>query len=306
MSPGFEAVGLLDIGTIFRQMAMTADGKIGISFIRERSEPRHFSRLKSYPDGSWELMVCSSDVFRDGGCDPVDKPVHKQNVSNKRDTSGERSEAEAERSEPEAERGKPDVERARRRAASAVRDLALCNDFRWFATLTLDQQRIDRYDMSAIMRKVNSWLDNAVRRQGLRYVLVPELHKDGAVHFHGFFSDSLAAVDSGHKDSGGHAVFNLPQWKFGFTAAIELYGSYHSAVGYVCKYVRKQSAKIGGRWYYSGGSLRKPDVSYGDVTLRDVAGRGGYTFCVPGAQFVILRGGGENDERGMGDCAPQN
>ena len=277
---------------------MAADGKNGIS-ICERSEVTHFSRLKSYPDGSWELMVCSSDVFRDGGYEPVDKPVYKPKVSKKQDTSGERSAAEA-------ERGKPDVERARRRAASAVRDLALCNDFRWFVTLTLDWQRIDRYDMGAIMRKVNGWLDNAVRRQGLRYVLVPKLHKDGAVHFHGFFSDSLAAVDSGHKDSGGHAVFNLPQWKFGFTAAIELYGSYHSAVGYVCKYVRKQSAKIGGRWYYSGGSLRKPDVSYGDVTLRDVAGRGGYTFCVPGAQFVILRGGGESDERGMVDGAPQD
>lgn len=276
---------------------MAADGKNGI-FIRERSEVTHFSRLKSYPDGSWELMVCSSDVFRDGGYEPVYKPVHKPNASHKRDTSGERSAAEAERS-------KPDVERARRRAASAVRDLALCNDFRWFVTLTLDQQRIDRYDMGAIMRKVNGWLDNAVRRQGLRYVLVPELHKDGAVHFHGFFSDSLAAVDSGHKDSGGHAVFNLPLWKFGFTAAIELYGSYHSAVGYVCKYVRKQSAKIGGRWYYSGGSLRKPDVTYGDVALRDVVEQGGYTFCVPGAQFAILRGGG-SDDRSMDGCTPQD
>lgn len=271
---------------------MAADGKNGISIIRERSEISHFSRLKSYPDGSWELMACSADVFRDSGYEPVDKPVHKSDVSHKRDTSGEHSAA--------------DVERARRRAASAVRDLALCNDFRWFVTLTLDQQHIDRYDMGAIMRKVNQWLSNAVRRQGLRYVLVPELHKDGAVHFHGFFSDSLAAVDSGHKDSGGHTVYNLPQWRFGFTAAIELYGSYHSAVGYVCKYVRKQDTKIGGRWYYSGGGLRKPDVTYGDVALRDVIDQGGYTFCVPGAQFAILRGGGESYERGLGDGAPHD
>lgn len=235
-------------------------------------------------------MACEKPIFREPGLEPVDKSVHKSKVSRKRDTSGERSE--------------PDVERARRRAASKVRDLALCNDFRWFVTLTLDQQRVDRYDMGAIMRKVNSWLDNAVRRWGLRYVLVPERHKDGAVHFHGFFSDAVAAVDSGHKDSGGHAVFNLPQWRFGFTAAIELYGSYSSAVGYVCKYVRKQDEKIGGRWYYSGGALRTPDVSYGDVDVGDLVDAGAYTFCVPGAQFAILRGG-ECDGCGMDGSAPK-
>ena len=73
-----------------------------------------------------------------------------------------------------------------------------------------------------------------------------------ATHFHGFFTDAVRAVESGHTDGAGHKVYNLPEWTLGFSTAIELYGTYRSAVGYVCKYVRKQEEKIGGRWFYSG------------------------------------------------------
>ena len=54
-------------------------------------------------------------------------------------------------------------------------------------------------------------------------------------------------------------------WKLGFSTAIELYGEYRSAVGYVCKYISKAQEKIGGRWYYSGGQLDKPSVSLTDI-----------------------------------------
>ena len=90
-----------------------------------------------------------------------------------------------------------------RRARAKVRRLALSNDFRWFVTLTLDPQKVDRYDPAAVVRKLNQWCSNQVKRKGLCYILVPERHKDGALHFHGFFNDALEAVDSGHKSKDG-------------------------------------------------------------------------------------------------------
>ncbi len=63
--------------------------------------------------------------------------------------------------------------------------------------LTLDPARVNRYDVREVTRHLNHWLDNQVRRKGLAYVLVPERHKDGAIHFHGFFNDALEARDSG-------------------------------------------------------------------------------------------------------------
>ena len=178
-----------------------------------------------------------------------------------------------------------------RRARAQVRELALCNPFSWFVTLTLDRSKVDRYDMEAITRKLNAWLDNRVRRKGLKYVLVPERHKDGAIHFHGFFNDALGAVQSGHVDKKGHPVYNLPDWTLGFTTAIRLYGEYSQAVGYVCKYIGKQGEKPGGRWFYSGGELEKAQVEYAVLDFYDVASQpGAYSFTVEeaGAAFVLF------------------
>jgi len=189
-----------------------------------------------------------------------------------------------------------------RRARAKVRRLALANDFRWFVTLTLDQQRVDRYDAAAVVRKLNQWCSNQVKRKGLRYILVPERHKDGALHFHGFFSDALEAVPSGHADKAGHPIYNLPGWTLGFTAAIEVYGDYAGAVAYVCKYIGKQGDKPAGRWYYSGGDLAQPEVIYADIGIDDLVeeyGKKVWQTYVPGRMIAVVNGIREdNNEHG--------
>lgn len=246
------------------------------------SEISHYCRMKSYPDGV-EIIAANRPVFREPGFELSDKWGSKKS---------------------EVKREKPsvpvDTDRARRRAASAVRDLVLCNDFRYFVTLTLDKEKIERYEISEIVKHLRVWLDNAVRRQGLKYVLVPEYHKDKAIHFHGFFNDALPVIPAGVTDGHGHPVFNLPSWTYGFTTAIEIYGDYQKATAYICKYVRKSSEKIGGRWYFHGGKLNKPDISYPDLTLTELldSGENVYQFSVPEGRLsfgIIRREGGVFD-----------
>lgn len=183
------------------------------------------------------------------------------------------------------------MERSQRRARSKVRRLALANEFLWFVTLTLSPEQIDRYDGAEIVRRLGRWCDNMVRRHGLRYILVPERHKDGAFHFHGFFSDAVRVTDSGHTDDHGRKIYNLPQWTLGFTAAMELYGEYPAAVAYVCKYIGKQDGERPlGRWYYSGGALVEPRREYVDMDFREMQERpGAYEVEIPGSRMVIVR-----------------
>lgn len=261
------------------------------------------SRMKVFPDGGREIMYSNKPVFRVGGPRPKAQGAAPGPDAGK----GRRSSCDAATTAAgeaaratEAPRAAND-DRARRRARAKVRDLALCNRFEWFVTLTLDRSKVDRYDMSAIERRLSRWLDNAVRRRGVRYVLVPERHKDGAIHFHGLMSGNLDFVDSGHKDAQGHPIFNAKAWKMGFSAAIRVYGNYPQAVAYVCKYIGKQGDKPGGRWYFSGGSLRQPEVIYGCCedwdTMFQIAGALGpldaeaYTFEIPecGIRFGIVR-----------------
>lgn len=209
-----------------------------------------FGKVRIYPNGDYDIIAASVEMF-DLSPKPKKPKVAKQpKVDVSRETSTE--------SDHEKKPKKANLDRARSRARAKVRQLALANEFQWFVTLTLDPAKIDRYDAKEVVRKMSQWCDNRVRRKGLRYILVPEHHADGAIHFHGFFNGALEAVESGLTDKHGHKVYNLPDWTLGFTRAVELYGEYGAAVTYVTKYIGKETEKIGGRWYYSGGDLAAP------------------------------------------------
>lgn len=207
-----------------------------------------------------------------------------------------------------------DMARAARRARSAVADYVLAEyDFTHFVTLTLDPAKMDRFDAAAAIKRLTVWLNNRVQRNGLKYLVVPEHHKDGAIHFHGLFNDALQMVDSGTviRPEGGKpvkratalrsgadltackVVYNLPAWDYGYTTAIELTGDRAAVAGYVCKYIVKEldyadgdRDKIGGRYYYHSTNLRKPKtICYDD----DFETFEGYAFDTPGGRWKVNR-----------------
>lgn len=245
--------------------------------------PGHYAKIYQYPGGVCDIVASTSPDFRAQGWEQAEDYSRPQR--------------EKRAAEP-APRGKPqalpeDQERSKRRARARVRRLALANDFRWFVTLTLDPAKIDRYDPAEVVRKLSQWCSNQVKRRGLKYVLVPERHKDGALHFHGFFNDCMEAVPSGHSDKRGHMIYNLPGWTLGFTAAVAVYGDYAGAVAYVCKYIGKQGEKPAGRWYYSGGALAEPEVVYADIGVDDLTeeyGGRAFSLNVPGRKIVVVNG----------------
>lgn len=180
--------------------------------------------------------------------------------------------------EPQSERSEPDGEARTRAAARARKDvfeLCACNDFDLFFTLTLSPEMINRYDYKEAVKKFGQWLDNRVRRRGLRYVAVPELHRDGAVHFHGLCNaGAMRLIDSGHSDK-GHPIYNVADWKIGFTTAMRLYGDQTAAAHYIAKYVTKGTASgtIGGRYYFHGGSLDKAVCKYYHENYNEYGGK---------------------------------
>lgn len=251
--------------------------------VKNGHEITHNGVVYSYPDGSQDLICCSAPIFREPGWESAGwiDPAAAQPQRAARE-AGKKSEGQ-------------DMERSQRRARAKLRRLALANGFEYFVTLTLDPAKIDRYDPGIVTKALGRWCDNMVRRHGLRYILVPERHQDGAFHFHGFMAGrGLKAEDSGVKWD-GRPVYNLPQWGYGFTTAQRLYGDYHAAVGYCCKYIGKQGGERPlGRWYYSGGALREPEKAYVDLEYGAVDNA--VEFSIPGAKMKILRAkGAEND-----------
>lgn len=78
------------------------------------------------------------------------------------------------------------------RSRSKVLQYALCNDWDYFVTITVDPKRFDRWDLDAIWDHLYKFLRFYSRNfSPLRYLFVPERHEDGAWHFHGFLAGVL-------------------------------------------------------------------------------------------------------------------
>lgn len=199
------------------------------------------TKQKIYPDGFVRQVSCSFPVFS----------LHE---------AGEREEKTEHKLKDMSNAVRDD---SVKRAMETIFDIAALNPFTHFVTWTLDMKKVDRYDPSAVKKKVKKFLNNMQQRYNLMYLVVPEEHKDGAIHFHGLVAGRIVLVDSGHKDEKGHVIYNMPQWTLGFSTAIELYGDRLFVAVYITKYITKDAKKIFGSFYFSGGGVvRKPQTVY--------------------------------------------
>ena len=208
------------------------------------------ARVKDYP--SLEVFqVANAAIFRQPGYEPR-KRLYDVSPKGEAEDPG-RSQA-----------------CSRARARAAVRDIALCNHFGHFFTWTLSPEVVDRYDADQVGKKVKTFLKNASYRKGFEYVLVPELHKDGAIHFHGLCNLGAVAVEPAHDPRSGkpltmedgRPILNMTDWKMGFSTCIPIDENYERTCNYLTKYLSKGTDKILGKWYLSSrGLVKRPDIT---------------------------------------------
>lgn len=227
------------------------------------------ARAKYVPDyinGGFRLAsVCefSRPVFNPDGLVPISDPLDL--VRNPDENGSE--EVEKESADPEDKAA--NQRRASHRAQIQVFDLAVCNRFDLFSTLTFAPENVDRESYEETYRLLKNWLSNRVQRKGLKYIAVPEYHPKSktAIHFHMLSnSDPVDLIDSGHYLH-NKKVYNIPSWQAGFSTAQFINGdnSIDFCSKYISKYMTKSNGqKVGGRYYLSGGNLIRPMYIYGD------------------------------------------
>ena len=121
--------------------------------------------------------------------------------------------------------------------------IARSNEWDLFITITFDRKITDASDYNVVSKKITTFLNN-LRKRGspeLKYLIVPELHKDGKnYHFHGLLyrADSLILEDSGHIDKFGEKIYNISNWKIGFTTAQRIKDQ-NAVRNYIGKYITK-------------------------------------------------------------------
>lgn len=155
-----------------------------------------------------------------------------------------------------------------KRSKNMIYKLA-CNNNPWdyFVTFTFNGDKVDRYNFSEVSKKLSNWIDNIKRKYNCKdmgYIIVPEKHKDGAWHFHGLLKncDNLNFIDSGIKDNQGRTIYNISNYKFGFTTATKL-SDIDKAVSYILKYISKDlfgDNLKGKKRYWRSKNLQMPAV----------------------------------------------
>lgn len=156
------------------------------------------------------------------------------------------------------------VRRSCSRTIKAIYDVARSDSWDWFLTFTFNPLVIDRYNYVACSKKMSVWLGNMRRVQDdLKYLVVPERHKNGAWHFHGLFKncEKFDFVFSGKRDKKGRRVYNVGKYRYGWTTATRI-TDHRRASSYLCKYITKDMCKFtkGKKRYWQSYNLNKPLV----------------------------------------------
>ena len=167
------------------------------------------------------------------------------------------------------------------RARRNVRDLILCNPFEFFCTFTFNAEKIDRYDFPRCKKRLSQLFNDYKKRYApnFRYLVVPEFHKDGAVHFHGVVrgirpedltvpetiwkrdkkTDNLEKAPNTRK----YVDWSYYSKKLGFFSCSRIRNP-EKCAWYVSKYITKDlvDLPLGGNLYLASKGLSRPELIF--------------------------------------------
>lgn len=166
------------------------------------------------------------------------------------------------------------------RARSRIFELAMCNQWDYFVTLTLDKTKYDRSDLEVFRADLSRFIrkQRETHKTQISYLFIPELHDDLINwHIHGLMQglpfDQLIKFTQEDKLPkilrqmlmNGRTIYNWPQYatKFGFVT-VEQVQNAEAISKYITKYITKDVAKsvqeVGSRMFYNSHGLQGLEI----------------------------------------------
>lgn len=157
-----------------------------------------------------------------------------------------------------------------KRTKDVIFGYAIANAWGFMITLTFDGSKVDRYDLDKIQKRITQNLnDKKKKHQQLKWLLVPERHKDEAWHMHGLIVGlpEVELRDTGKVSKSGRKIYNWVDFerKFGFNTLVDIrqapLDEMYKIANYITKYITKDLAlyRINRKKYWSSKGLKKPE-----------------------------------------------
>lgn len=119
-----------------------------------------------------------------------------------------------------------------------IRELALSNNFEYFATLTINSDYCDRFHLTECQQFLRKKLKKLKRKnENFAYLFITEKHKNGAFHFHGL----VKGVDDFYINENGYLSHKLFD-EIGFNSFSKI-RDYSKTCNYILKYITKDCVK---------------------------------------------------------------
>lgn len=158
-----------------------------------------------------------------------------------------------------------------RRTRTMISDYVLANRFEYFATFTFDRRKVNRYDVAACKTVMSTWLHRQRQHSpDLKYLIVPEFHKDGALHFHALLGNFNGRLRDSGKKRNGRVIYNLSGYRSGFSTAVPIDEDYDAVSAYLKKYITKDMpVMFAKKRFWASRNLVRPVKSYNNLFKLD-------------------------------------
>lgn len=247
-----------------------------MSFIRTESKfISNCSILKRYTENKYKLVTLKNPI-RAAGYELDETNIYEENKNNRN-------------------KNEEKLENSISRTKSRIYEYALCNDFEYFVTLTLDSKKIDRSNIDNFIKKLSQYIRDIRKSTGqkIQYILIPEKHSDGINwHMHGLIKglkdlrkyDLSENIPRKMKDKiikYREENLNLYEWvgytkKFGFNC-IEPIRNKEACSRYITKYISKNLENDKGiteknkkKYYASRGLKTAKNIKKGVIPTQNI------------------------------------
>lgn len=171
------------------------------------------------------------------------------------------------------------------RAKSKIREYVANSNFNAFCTFTFSGRNFDRNNFMDCRKFITDYFTHKLMISN--WLVVPEFHADGAIHFHGFMNIDKKSLKYGYskKDSHGriHMHFyseainrDIGRNDFQFFTSTSI-NELKSVCAYILKYVTKDVAKVFPLAYFCSRGLKQDTVLLRLEKQTDV--QGFFSFC---------------------------
>ena len=132
--------------------------------------------------------------------------------------------------------------------------MALCNDFEYFATFTVNSEKCDRYSLNEVQDKLKKVLHKIKRKnKNFAFLIITEKHRDGAFHFHGL----VKGITDLYVNNNGYLSSMIFDNELGFNSFSKI-KDYTKCCNYITKYITKDCIKNShNQIYISSRGLKK-------------------------------------------------